>query len=153
MRAGITGFVETRFMFAGEWLYGCPVPFEMPCGGREKLLQMIVPSIRECVKGIQKVPANEVPLILCVAEGDRPGRFAHLDQSFLESVQEQLELRFHHSSAILAQGRVGGAYAVGRASALIAEGLPYCIVAGVDTFLVAETLAFFNEKRRLLTGD
>src|SRR5687767_14999837 len=113
MRAGITGFVETRFMFAGEWLYGCPVPFEMPCGGREKLLQMIVPSIRECVKGIQKVPANEVPLILCVAEGDRPGRFAHLDQSFLESVQEQLELRFHHSSAILAQGRVGGAYAVG----------------------------------------
>src|SRR5438132_12315051 len=28
MRVGITGFVETRFMFAGEWLIGCPVPFE-----------------------------------------------------------------------------------------------------------------------------
>jgi 3-oxoacyl-[acyl-carrier-protein] synthase-1 len=153
IRVGITGFVETKFMFAGEWLYGCPVPFEVPWRGREKLLQMVVPAINECLEGIQNFSAHEVPLILCVAETGRPGRLAELDQSFLDEVQERIELHFHDSSEVIAEGRIGGAHAVARASKLIADGRPYCIVAGVDTFLVVDTLAHFNEKRRLLTED
>jgi 3-oxoacyl-[acyl-carrier-protein] synthase-1 len=153
IRVGITGFVETKFMFAGEWLYGCPVPFEVLWRGREKLLQMVAPAIKECLEGIQNFSAGEVPLILCVAETDRPGRFDELDQSFLDEVQKRIGMRFHESSEIVAEGRIGGTQAVARASKLIGEGRPYCIVAGVDTFLIADTLAHFNEKRRLLTDD
>lgn len=50
IRCGITGFREIRFMFGGEWMLGCEVPFEESYRGREKLLQMVVPSIRECTR-------------------------------------------------------------------------------------------------------
>ena len=49
MRVGITGFVETRFMFGGEWLIGSPVPFAESLRGREKLLRMLVLALGECL--------------------------------------------------------------------------------------------------------
>jgi 3-oxoacyl-[acyl-carrier-protein] synthase I len=153
IRVGITGFVETKFMFGGEWIYGCPVPFEVPWRGREKLLQMVTLAIKECCDGVDNYQSREVPLILCVAETGRPGRFADLDQSFLDEVQKRLDLCFHDLSALIAEGRIGGAKAVAMASKLIADGRPYCIVAGVDALLITETLAHLNEKRRLLTAD
>ena len=153
MRVGITGFVETRFMFAGEWLYGSPVSFEVPWCGREKLLQMVVAAIKECIDDLPSFPARAVPLLLCVAEKTRAGRLAELDESLLEDVQKRLAIHFHESSAVLTEGRIGGVHGLERASTLIAQGRPYCVIAGADTYLVAETLAVMNQKRRLLTKD
>ena len=48
IRCGISGAEETKFMFDGEWLLGCQVPFEDNWRGREKLLRMVVPAIQEC---------------------------------------------------------------------------------------------------------
>ena len=153
IRVGITGFNETRFMFDDEWLTGCPVPFEQWWFGREKLIRMVVPAINECTANLGNMPPQEIPLILCVAEADRPGRFAGLDESFLREVQTRLGKNFHPESTIIANGRIGGAQGLAQARALIIAGRPYCILAGVDTFLVTSTLNAYYEKKRLQTEN
>src|SRR5262245_5636889 len=153
MRVGITGFVDTPFMFAGEWLVGSPVPFEEPCGGREKLLRMVVPAIAECLAAAPAALVGEIPLILCLAEADRPGRFDGLDESFLRDVEDRLLMSFHRSSSIISEGRFGGARAIDRGRQLLADGRPSCVVAGVDTLLVSQTLTASNRERRLKTAD
>jgi 3-oxoacyl-[acyl-carrier-protein] synthase-1 len=153
MRVGITGFVDTPFMFAGEWLVGSPVPFEEPYSGRDKLVRMVVPAIAECLAGVPEAPAGQIPLILCLAETDRPGRFDGLDESVLRDVEERLSTSFHRSSSVIAEGRLGGARAIDRGRQLVAEGRPYCVVAGVDTLLVSQTLTASNRERRLKTAD
>jgi len=153
MRVGITGFVETRFMFAGEWLIGCPVPFGDGWRGREKLLRMLVPALGECLAATNGVPSHEIVLFLCVAEPGRSGRLDGLDATFLQEIEERLGGHFHSESGVIAGGRVGGAYALGHAQRAIGSGRPLCIVAGVDGFLVAPTLTAFENRRRLLTAD
>ncbi len=153
IRVGITGFVETRFMFGGEWLIGCPVPFEEGWRGREKLLRLVVPAIEECLTGIDPALTPDISLLLCVAEEDRPGRFAQLDDGFFREVQVRLGRRFHRQSYLIARGRIGGVQAVDYARRLIEGGRRYCVVAAVDTYLVAATLNAFVEQRRVLTAE
>lgn len=153
IRCGITGFAETRFMFAGEWLMGCEVPLEQPWRGREKLLQMAVPSIRECLTGLPPGGDSEAALLLCVAETGRPGRLAGLDDGFLREVQGRLGREFHTESGVIAGGRVGGVRALARARELLGQGVAYCVVAGVDSYLVAPTLAALDTSRRIQTAE
>ena len=140
-------------MSDGEWLTGCEVPFEQGWRGREKLLQMVVPAIQECLTLIGNTSVQQVPLLLCVAEPERPGRFADLDDGFLSDVQARLGRAFHADSAIFSRGRIGPVEAISRADILISASRPYCIVAAVDTLLTASTLSYYHEKRRLLTSE
>ena len=153
IHCGISGAEETKFMFDGEWLMGCQVPFEENWRGREKLLQMVVPSIQECVREIPADALRMTPLLLCVSEQERPGRFGELDGTFLESVSHRLGQTFDGRSEVIAAGKVGGVQAVARARELLNDGHPYCIVAGVDSYLVASTLADYHDKHRLLTAE
>jgi 3-oxoacyl-[acyl-carrier-protein] synthase-1 len=153
IRCAIDCFAETRFMVQGEWLIGSEVPLTPPSRGREKILRMALSAISECLAPVQDVQLQRIPLLLCVAEPNRPGRFADLDQSLLSDIEKLLGGHFHRDSAVIANGRVGGAEAVARAATMIQPPtVPYCIVAGVDTFLVAATLAACEEKQRLLTS-
>lgn len=152
IRAGIPGFVETRFMFDEEWMIGSPVPFEEGWRGRERLLRLVVPAIEECLMGVAPSWDEEICLLLCIAEPDRPGRFPTLDESLLMEVQERVRRRFHRESCLIARGRIGGAHAVDHARRLIASGCRYCIVAGVDTYLVSTTLLSFVEQGRVHTA-
>lgn len=153
IRVGITGFVETRFMFAGEWLIGCPVPLEGAWRGREKLLQMLVPALRECLVAAADVPLHEVVLFLCVAEPERPGRLDGLDTTLLRDVEQRLGSRFHPDSLVIPGGRVGGAAALEHARRALASGRRLSVVGGVDSLLVGPTLTDFAKRRRLLTED
>lgn len=155
IRCGLNNFAETRFMDSGgEWIVGSSVPLEKPWRGRTKLLHLTTPAIRECLDSTRNVPPEKIPLFLCVAEKDRPGRLAGLDDQLLEEVQDALGVRFHLLSAVIAGGRVGGVEAVQKAwKAIYRERLPLCIVAGTDTYLVGGTLAAFEEQDRLLTAN
>jgi len=154
IRVGISAATETRFMFDGEWLMGCEVPFETPWRGREKLLQMVVPAIRECLEGMENNGTDSVPLFLCVAEKDRPGRLPELEEGLIPEIENRLEHRFHSQSQVVGEGRIGGVKAVELAREAIARGgSPFSIVAGVDSLLVAETLNALHEQRRLLTEE
>ena len=154
IRAGINNVVETRFLDqGGAWLLGSPVPLTQPWRGSAKLINLVVPAIRECLATSPYTP-DQIPLLLCVAEPDRPGRLNQADERLLERIERELGGRFHPRSGVLARGRVGGALAVQIARKMIyEERLPLCVVAGVDTLLVAPTVAAYEERDRLLTSD
>ena len=155
IRCAIDNFSETRFMDkGGEWIVGSQVPLEQPWRGLPKLVHMVVPAIRECLAQAGNVRPEMIPLLLCVAEKERPGRLEGLDDQLFSDVQTELGVRFHARSAVIPRGRVAGGLAMLHARELIhEERLPFCIIAGVDSLLVASTLAAYEEKNRLLTSQ
>src|SRR2546430_6516875 len=155
IRCGIDNFSETRFMDkGGEWIIGAQVPLEQPWRGLPKLVHMIVPAIKECLAQIGSVKPDQIALLLCVAEKERPGRLEGLDDQLLQEIHAALGTRFHSRFAVIPRGRVAGALALELAGRLIhEERVPYCLVAGVDSFLVAGTLATYEERSRLLTSQ
>ncbi|MCD4721615.1 MAG: hypothetical protein K8S13_17395 [Desulfobacula sp.] len=155
IRCGIDNFQETRFMDnSGDRIIGSSVPLDPSWRGGAKLVSLFAPAIRECMNALKNEDFERIPLLLCIAEKDRPGRAEELDDHLLDEVQDELKTRFHERSAVISQGRVGGVKAVKMAMDLFYQSqLPYCIVAGADSFLVAGTLTAFEKKDRLLTGN
>jgi len=155
IRCAVDNFSETRFMDnGGEWIIGSQVPLEQPWRGLPKLVHMIVPAIRECLAQTENAAPESIPLLLGVAGKERPGRLDGLDDQLFADVQAELGVQFHPQSGVIPRGRVSGAVAMLRARELIhQERLPFCIIAGVDSFLVAATLAGYEKKNRLLTSN
>ncbi len=156
IRCAIDNFQETRFLGdGGEWLLGCEVLLEPPMRGESKLVKMLADALRQCVEQLPPgVSADQVPLLLNLAEADRPGRF-ELDESVLGQLADELGFAFHEDSRVLAQGRVGCAVALHWARTLLhreADRHDRVIVAGVDSLLVGPTLASFIERDRILTA-
>ena len=155
IRCGINNFQETRFVDnSGEWITGSSVPLDSPWRGRKKLVKMVAPAIEECMNTLKNEDFKKIPLLLCVAEKNRPGRLDGLDECLLDEVQEELKICFHEKSATISHGQVGGVKAIEMAMDILYQSqLAYCIVAGTDSFLVAGTLAAFEKKDRLLTEN
>src|SRR5829696_5863013 len=73
IRAGLTNPTETRFADSeGEWIIGHAVPFEPPMRGIERLARMASMAAEECLSGVPRTDWPELPVVLCVAEPDRP---------------------------------------------------------------------------------
>ncbi|HEX9749806.1 MAG TPA: hypothetical protein VGB22_00750 [candidate division Zixibacteria bacterium] len=154
IRSGITGHTETRFLYDGDFIVGCPVPWAEPVRGVERLRQMTVSSIRECADGFARLDPKKTALLICLAEADRPGRFDGLDATFADSVHAALGWPRHPDSAVINDGRVGGVRALERARALVASRrATHCIVAGADTMLAADTLTAASAAHRLQTVE
>jgi 3-oxoacyl-[acyl-carrier-protein] synthase-1 len=153
-RAAVNRFVETRFIDqGGEWIIGCPVPLDPPWRGRAKLVQLAAGAIRECLASVSNRNVDSLPLLLCVAEKERPGRLDGLDSEIFKEIQAATSWRFHPRSTVLGRGRVGGAEAMNLARNLVEkEGLSACLIAGVDSFLVGPSLSSYEQKNRLLTS-
>lgn len=152
IRCAIDNFSETKFVNRdGDWIIGAQAPLEKSWLGLARLVHLVAPAIAECLAAAEHA-AEEIPLLLCVAERSRAGRPANLDTRLIEDVQQELGVRFHARSGIIARGRVGGALAVRAARQLIhEEQIPCCIVAGVDSLLANAALAAYEETDRLLT--
>src|SRR5215831_14109191 len=155
IRCAIDNFSETRFMDnGGEWIIGAQVPLEQLWRGLPKLVHMAAPAIRECLAHVGNVKPEMIPLLLCVAEKERPGRLSGLDDQLFHDVESELGVHFHSSSGIIARGRVAGALALAEARRLIYEQrVPFCVIAGTDSFLVAATLDAYEKSDRLLTSQ
>ena len=154
IRCGINNFEETRFMDkGGEWIIGSMVPLDQPWRGKSKLLQFAVSVIRECLSSAENIPVHRTVLLLCTAEIDRPGRLQDIDEGLLEEIEQTLEIRFHKESKVINMGRVAGVYAIALASKLLSySDISYCLIVGVDTILVAPTLAAMEENDFVLTS-
>jgi 3-oxoacyl-[acyl-carrier-protein] synthase I len=152
IRCAIDNFQETRFIaMGGDWIIGSEVPLEEPWRGIPKLARLLAGPLRECLDLIRDVPPESIPVVLCVAEEDRPGRLEGLGDPLFFQACELLGVRFHDQSRVIAQGRVGGAVGLHHASRMIHEkGFHYVIVAGVDSYLTAGTLRAYDERGRLL---
>ncbi|MEN2394304.1 hypothetical protein [Pseudomonas halotolerans] len=155
IRCAIDNFQETRFIDSGgEWLIAASVPLEQPWLGRTKLIKMASRAIAEALQSTLGVDPHKTPLLLGVAEAERPGRLAGLDQGLLHAIEAELGLRFHPDSSIIARGRVSAAVALLNARTLIHQGgHRHVLIAGVDSFLEGATLAAFEERERLFTSQ
>jgi 3-oxoacyl-[acyl-carrier-protein] synthase-1 len=153
IRCAIDRFEETRFIDSGgEWIVVSTVPLDPPVRGRARLIEMAAAVIQECLDQHPGLPLSEIPMFLCLAEPDRPGRLDGLDESLLDDLGKRLGQQLHGRSRVIANGRVGGVQAVSRAARRIEQGYAVCLVVGVDGFVHAKTLAGYERKRRLLTS-
>ncbi|KHK66365.1 beta-ketoacyl synthase N-terminal-like domain-containing protein [Pseudomonas frederiksbergensis] len=155
IRCAIDNFQETRFIDrAGEWIIGASVPLEQPWRGRTKLIKMASRAIAEALQSVPGVDPEKIPLLLGVAEAERPGRLNGLDRELLRDIETELGRRFHPDSNIIPRGRVSAAVALLDARRLIHQG-GHChvLVAGVDSLLCGPTLAAFEQRERLLTSE
>jgi 3-oxoacyl-[acyl-carrier-protein] synthase-1 len=155
IRAGINVFGETRFIGSGgEWIVGSEVTLEEPWRGLPKLAHMAARAVAECLAAASPVPPDRVPLLIAVAEPDRPGRPEALDRLLIELMEEALGHKLHPHSRLLPQGRIGGAVALLQARRALAEGRHgRIVVAGVDSLLNGPALLAFEAADQLLTRD
>jgi len=154
IRCAIDNVQETRFMDAGgEWLMAAEVPLEQPWRGETKLIKMAVAAINECLEKSGEVVTEEIPLLLCLAESERPGRVIQDDNQFFLDLQEALQQEFHFKSRIIAMGHVSIAVALQKAAQLISEEkVKRVLIASTDSLVVGRTLAAYEEKERLLSS-
>jgi len=154
MRCKLTNPSETRFIdSAGEWIMGHGVALEKPWRGLTKLAKMAALAIDECLAGVVSEERRDIPLLLCVAERERPGRLEGLDDQLFIDIAAELNTRFAPTSRVIAQGRVSVAVALGHARRLIQEQkVPRVVIAATDTLLTWPTLSQYERTDRLLTA-
>src|SRR2546423_2507002 len=151
IRCAIDNFNETRFMDdAGEWIIGSEVPLAHPWRGLEKILQMAVRAVKECLSHAGSIRPAAIPLLLCVAEPTRPGRLKGLDEGLLRHIEKELNVKFHPQSALISKGRIAVAEALSVSARLVGQqNCPFCLIAGVDSFLCWPTLEAYQATARL----
>lgn len=154
-RAKVNNPAPTRFMNGcGEWIVAHGVAMPGPLKGLARLRAMAVQAAQEALHGITAADAASMPLLLCVAEKERPGRLAGLDDTMLEQLQLDLGYRFSADSSVIAQGRVSVAVAMALARKLLDAGrATRVLIVAVDSLLSWPTLSHFDRAGRLLTPD
>jgi 3-oxoacyl-[acyl-carrier-protein] synthase-1 len=152
IRCGINNFQETRCIGSnGEWLVGSAVELEEPWRGVTKLTKMVARAVGECFATATDEKPERIPVLVCTAEPERPGRLEGLAHVLLQDIERELGFGLHPHSRVIEQGRVGGAVALLQARRMLAEGrYAQIVVAGVDTFLTGATLAAYDGEDRLL---
>jgi 3-oxoacyl-[acyl-carrier-protein] synthase-1 len=154
IRAKLTNPSPTGFVDAGgEFVMAHQVELEQPWRGVTKLARMAAMAIAECLEGVPREDWSKIPLFLCVAESERPGRLDSLDQQLYSEIEQLLDTRFAPESIIVPRGRVSVALALARARELMAaQKAPHVVIAASDSLLSWPTLRTYQGEDRLLTA-
>ncbi len=152
-RAKITNPIETPFIdSSGAWIMAHQVGLDVPWPGLTKLAKMAALAIEEALQDLDKDLWHRLPLLLCVAEPERPGRMAGLDDQLLTLIQNELGVYFGQPSAVVARGRVSAAVALSQARTLLGSTqVPGVLIVSADSLLSWPTLSHYEREDRLLT--
>src|SRR5262245_10977602 len=153
-RSKVTNPSETPYIDSnGEWIMAHQVKLDPPSHGLSKLTRMTAMAISEVLDGMPKAQWEQLPMVLCVAEPDRPGRMEGLEDALFEQIQSALGVRFAAPSAIVPYGRISVAVALMQVRALVHDSkIPRALVAAVDSLLSWPTLSHYEQQDRLLTS-
>jgi 3-oxoacyl-[acyl-carrier-protein] synthase-1 len=153
IRAAATNPSETRFRGNdGNWIMGHGVPFVQSWRGRTKHIKMAALAIADCLNGVSPDRWSEIPLLLCLAERERPGRIEGMDAYLIRELERELHVRFATNGALFPHGRVSACLALAHARTLIADGAASSVlIVGVDSLLTWPTLSGYQRDDRLLT--
>jgi len=155
MRAGIAGFAELPYHDnSGEPIIGAAVPGLPPDLKRdERLLVLLERALQDCLQSAAFVRTDTVPLLVGLAEPGRPGGGDGLAGDLVARLQKRLNRKFHPThSRCLARGHTAGFELLKVARDLLQDpDIPACIVAGVDSYLNASSLAWLDQHGRLKT--
>jgi 3-oxoacyl-[acyl-carrier-protein] synthase-1 len=156
MRAGISAFKELPYHDnQGEPIIGATVPgIESSTRKTSRLVELLVKSLADLLKSESLPSWDSVPLLVGLAEPDRPVVRVDLAATIVDQVQESLKLRFHpqHSRAFTV-GHTAAFQALAAARQLLGEKtIPACLVCGVDSLVDAQTLLWLDRCFRLKTA-
>jgi 3-oxoacyl-[acyl-carrier-protein] synthase I len=153
-RAKISNPTETRFIDSGgEWLLAHQVPLEKPWRGLSRLTKMATMVIEEAMADVPKREWVGIPLLLCIAEKERPGRIDDLDDRLFSEIQQSLRARFAPQSAVVPHGRVSVALALQQARTLIhQQSFSRVLIAATDSLVNWQSLSHYERNDRLLTA-
>jgi 3-oxoacyl-[acyl-carrier-protein] synthase I len=154
-RSKLTNPTPTRFMDSmGEWIMAHQVELHGVKPGLSKLARMAATVIDEALSDVPKAEWAGIPLLLCVAERERPGRLDGLEDRLLGTVQTLLDARFSAQSAVVPHGRVGVAIALNLVRGLVqTQAARRVLIAAVDSLLSWQTLMHYDRVDRLLRED
>ncbi|MDQ0588988.1 hypothetical protein [Variovorax paradoxus] len=157
LRASVTNPSLTRFRGRdGQWINAHQVELGAPWVGVSKLVQMALLATDECLAGIRETAmGGELPVLLCTAEQQRPGRLADLDDAFFDGLRTGLGMRVDEQhSAIFPLGRVAALAALERARRLIVEhGCDRVLIVAADGLLSWPALKHYVDLDRVLRED
>jgi 3-oxoacyl-[acyl-carrier-protein] synthase-1 len=155
IRAGVTNPALTYFLdLTGEWINAHQVTLERPWQGRAKLVKMATMAIAESLTDIPRIEWAKIPLLLCTAETDRPGRPDGFDHQLFSEIQLELGIQFSEHSLVIPQGRVGFGTALMQARRFVFESdIPLVLIAATDSLLDSRTLRALDRANRLLTKE
>jgi 3-oxoacyl-[acyl-carrier-protein] synthase-1 len=156
LRAGVRNMSPTSWWLErDEPLLAAQVPLPRPWRGRTKLVKLLAASVSECLATVRSEDIAPLPILVCLAEKDRPGRPDALEDSIIAELENEIGIQFSPAhTATLSLGRVSGLVALAQARTLMVDhGVPRVLVAGVDSLLVARSLAWLEDNDRLLTPD
>jgi len=154
LRAGVSAVQQSPWLDpeSGEPLMGAKVGLPQWWEGVGKLAELVAPAISECRQSALAHTLEEIPILLGVAERERPARTQGREAQLLQDIQARLGVPLHPESSIYAGGQTACIHALQRADDLLAAGRArVCIVAGVDSYLQQPTLDSYAERRRLMT--
>lgn len=152
-RSKLTNPVETRFIDSGgKWIMAHEVPLEHRWRGRTRLARMAAMAVEEALVEVPRAQWSSIPLLLCVAESDRPGRLVGLDDKLFDEIIQVLDARFAPTSATVPHGRIAVAVALSLARTLIQQSsMSQVLIACADSLLNWQTLSRYERDDRLLT--
>lgn len=155
IRVGLTNPVATHFLDAeGERITAHSVPLVEPWVGRAKLVKMLALALNECLETVPVEHWHDIPMLLCVAEPERPGRIEGLEDELYAHLEEELNVQFPAGSLIIPHGRGSVATAMQHARKLIDDGhAQRVLIAATDSLLSWPTLAQYEDDTRLLAGE
>lgn len=154
IRAKLTNPTPTRFIDSGgQWIVGHEVALQQPWRGLDKLARMACMAIEEAAAEIPRSEWEKLPLLLCVAEPERPGRMEGLEDRLFAAIEALVRVRFDLKSAVIPYGRVSVAVALSQARMLLQdEGIARVLIVATDSLLHWPTLSSYEAQDRLLTA-
>jgi len=158
MRAGISAFEELPYCDNdGEPIMGAIVPgLTMDSRHFEKrLIAMLAAAVAECLAKVPEIATEKVPVLVGLAETDRPGFPASLAGTIIGKLQNSLDIMFHAElSRVIPTGHTSGFEALAIAREILKnDEVTACVVCGVDSYIRAGSLLWLDEHWRLKTEE
>jgi len=157
MRAGIANFAELPYHDnQGEPIIGAMVPGLARTFKREEhLIEILAMALVDCLQKKTLGPSADIPLLVSLAEPERPGGCAGLADSIIGRLQNKLNINFHPDlSQTIQKGHTGGFDALRTARKLLLDTrIPACLICGVDSYINASSLLWLDQHWRLKTDE
>jgi 3-oxoacyl-[acyl-carrier-protein] synthase-1 len=155
LRAGLAKFDELPYHDNHlQPVIGAAVPgLPLTLRHEVRLVELLAGAVRDCLGEKPALATAGVPLVIGLAEPQRPGGGGGLENRIVGLVQDRLGLRFHPTlSRGVARGHTAGFEAFRAARELLDAGsVSACVVCGVDSYVNANALLWLDQNRRLKT--
>lgn len=157
IRAGIAQFGELPYQdrMRRPIIGGCVPDLDFRLGRTDRLVAMLASALGDCVGDRTDLLGGQVPVLIGLAEADRPGSPLPDPRRFVGLLEAQVDGRFDtRLSRVECRGHTAGFALLALADELLRRhDVPGCFVCGVDSYLNASTLRWLEDSWRLKHED